>query len=122
MHVILSGRVAVVGRDGLRQAIPVAAFAQLIGAPVEEMAEAEPGEVLAELGQLSGTPSMVDARAVGEVQAMPFKMIEPMNPAERRSGHPARRLPKCIGRALRGCSTPSGKASPRACRRASSRR
>src|SRR5439155_21725080 len=57
MYVILSGRVAVVGRDGLGQAVPVAAFAQLIGATVEEMAEAVPGEVLAEIGQLSGQPS-----------------------------------------------------------------
>jgi thioredoxin reductase (NADPH) len=53
MYVILSGRVAVAGRDGLGQAVPVAAFAQLIGAKVEELGEAVPGEVLAELGQLS---------------------------------------------------------------------
>src|SRR6266436_118668 len=59
MYVILSGRVAVVGRDGLGQAIPVA-----------EMAEAVPGEVLAEIGQLSGKPSVVDAEAVGEVEAI----------------------------------------------------
>jgi len=31
MYVILSGRVAIVPRDGLGQAVPVAAFAQLIG-------------------------------------------------------------------------------------------
>jgi thioredoxin reductase (NADPH) len=70
MYVILSGRVAVVGRDGLGQAIPVAVMAQLIGATVEEMAEAVPGEVLAEIGQLSGKPSVVDAQAVGEVEAI----------------------------------------------------
>src|SRR3989442_15726184 len=37
MYVILSGRVAVVPRDGLGQAVGVAAFAQLIGAPGGEM-------------------------------------------------------------------------------------
>src|SRR5262249_6224265 len=33
MYVILSGRVAILPRDGLGQTVPVAAFAQLIGAP-----------------------------------------------------------------------------------------
>ncbi len=72
MYVILSGRVAIVPRDGLGQAVPVAAFAQLIGAPVEEMTEAVPGEVLAEIGQLSGRPdlSVFDARAVDDVEAI----------------------------------------------------
>ena len=70
MYVILSGRVAVVGRDGLGQAVPVSVFAQLIGATVEEMAEAVPGEVLAEIGHLSGKPSVVTAQAVGEVEAI----------------------------------------------------
>src|SRR5882672_5255536 len=49
MYVILSGRVAIAPRDGLGRAVPVAAFAELIGAPLEEMTEAVPGEVLAEL-------------------------------------------------------------------------
>jgi thioredoxin reductase (NADPH) len=72
MYVILSGRVAIVPRDGLGQAVPVAAFAQLIGAPVEEMTEVVPGEVIAEIGQLSGRPdlSVFDARAVGDVEAI----------------------------------------------------
>jgi len=72
MYVILSGRVAVVPRDGLGQAVPVTAFAQLIGAPPEEMTEAVPGEVLADIGQLSGRPdlSVIDARAVGDVDAI----------------------------------------------------
>src|SRR5262245_5373899 len=47
MYVILSGRVAIVPRDGLGQAVPVDAFAQLIRAPVEEMTEVVPGEVMA---------------------------------------------------------------------------
>ena len=69
MYVILSGRVAIVPRDGLGQAVPVAAFAELIGAPVEEMTEVVPGEVIAEIGQLSGRSdlSAYDARAVGDV-------------------------------------------------------
>src|SRR5262245_55781380 len=72
MYVILSGRVAIVPRDGLGQAVPVATFAQLIGAPLEEMMEVVPGEVIAEIGQLSGRPdlSVLDARAVGDVEAI----------------------------------------------------
>ena len=71
MYVILSGRVTVVGRDGLGRTLPVGMFAELIGAPVEEMAEVVPGEVLAEIGQLSGNPpSAIDAKAVGEVEAI----------------------------------------------------
>jgi thioredoxin reductase (NADPH) len=72
MFVILSGRVAIVPRDSLGQVMPVAAFAKMIGAPVEEMGEVVPGEVMAELGQLSGTPSVsaIDAQAIGEVEAV----------------------------------------------------
>ena len=72
MYVILSGRVAIVPRDGLGKAVPVAAFAQLIGAPLEEMTEVVPGEVMAEIGQLSGRPdlSVIDARAVDDVEAI----------------------------------------------------
>ena len=72
MYVILSGRIAIEPRDGLGQAVPVATFAQLIGAPVEEMTEVVPGEVIAEIGQLSGRPdlSVFDARAVGDVEAI----------------------------------------------------
>ena len=72
MYVILSGRVAIVPRDGLGQTVPVAAFAQLIGAPMEEMTEVVPGEVMAEIGQLSGRQdlSVFDARAVGDVEAI----------------------------------------------------
>ena len=72
MYVILSGRVAIVPRDGLGQVTPVDAFAELIGAPPEEMKEVVPGEVMAELGQLSGRrdAGVLDARAVGDVEAI----------------------------------------------------
>jgi thioredoxin reductase (NADPH) len=72
MYVILSGRVAIVPRDGLGHSVPVAAFAELMGAPLEEMTEVVPGEVIAEIGQLSGRPdlSVLDARAVGDVEAI----------------------------------------------------
>jgi thioredoxin reductase (NADPH) len=72
MYVILSGRLAVVPRDGMGRVLPVAPFAQLIGAPLEEMSEVVPGEVLAELGALSGNPSVsvLDAQAVGDVEAI----------------------------------------------------
>jgi thioredoxin reductase (NADPH) len=71
-YVILSGRVAVSPRDPLGRRLSVAAFAQLIGATLEDMAEVVPGEVLADIGQLSGTPSVsvIDAQAVGEVEAI----------------------------------------------------
>ena len=72
MYVILSGRVAIVLGDALGKAVPVAAVAELIGAPLEEMMEVVPGEVMAELGPLSGRPavSALDARAVGDVEAL----------------------------------------------------
>jgi thioredoxin reductase (NADPH) len=72
MFVILSGRVAIVPRDSLGQVVPVEAFAQLIGAPLEEMTEVVPGEVMGEIGQLSGRRdlSVIDARAVGDVEAI----------------------------------------------------
>jgi thioredoxin reductase (NADPH) len=72
MYVILSGRVAVVPHDVLGKPVPVDAFAQLIGAPLEEMTEVVPGEVVAEIGQLSGRPelSVIDARAVDDVEAI----------------------------------------------------
>jgi thioredoxin reductase (NADPH) len=69
MFVILSGRVAIEGRDGLGRTMPTADFAQLVGASLKDM-EVVPGEVLAELGQLSGAPSMMDAQAVDEVEAI----------------------------------------------------
>jgi thioredoxin reductase (NADPH) len=72
MYVILSGRVGIVPRDGLGQTVPVGAFAELIGAPLEEMTEVVPGEVIAEIGQLSGRADLAnyDARAVGDVEAI----------------------------------------------------
>lgn len=72
MYVILSGQVAIDPHDALGQAVPVAAFAQLIGAPADEMSAVVPGEVIAEIGQLSGRPdlSVFDARAIGDVEAI----------------------------------------------------
>ena len=90
MYVILSGRVSVVPRDALGQAVPVAAFAQLIGAPLQEMTEVVPGEVIAEIGQLSGRPDLspIDARAVGDVEAivLPPKALRPLLVAEAELG------------------------------------
>jgi thioredoxin reductase (NADPH) len=72
MYVILSGRVSIIPRDGLGQVAPVAAFAELIGAPLEEMEQTFPGEVIADLGLLSGRTdlSRFDARAIGDVEAL----------------------------------------------------
>ena len=90
MYVILSGRVSVVPRDALGQAVPVAAFAQLIGAPLQEMTEVVPGEVIAEIGQLSGRPDLspIDARAVGDVEAivLPPEALRPLLVAEAELG------------------------------------
>ena len=71
-YVILSGRVGIVPRDVLGKPVPVAAFAQLIGAPIEEMSEVVPGEVVGEIAQLSGRPdlSAIDARAIDDVEAI----------------------------------------------------
>jgi thioredoxin reductase (NADPH) len=69
MFVILSGRVAVNPRDPLGRELSVATFAQAIGASFDEM-EVVPGEVLADLAQLSGGPSVIDAQAVDAVEAI----------------------------------------------------
>jgi thioredoxin reductase (NADPH) len=72
MYVILSGRVAVVPHDVLGKTPPVEVFAHLVGAPVEEMMEVVPGEVMGELGHLSGRPELspIDARALDDVEAI----------------------------------------------------
>ena len=69
MYVVLSGRLAVVSQDPLGRSIPIAEFAQVVGGTLEEM-EILPGEVLAEMGTLSGRPSALEVQAVEEVQAI----------------------------------------------------
>jgi thioredoxin reductase (NADPH) len=69
MYVLLSGRAAVIGHDGLGRSMPAAEIAQLIGGTIEEL-EIVPGEIVAELGQLSDAPSMMDIQAVDEVEAI----------------------------------------------------
>ena len=56
MFVVLSGIVSVTRRDGLGHAVPVV--------------EQGPGQFLAEVGQLTGRPALVDGTAVGEVEAL----------------------------------------------------
>ncbi len=56
MFVLIAGTVAVSSRDGLGHVIPI----------VEE----GPGEFLAEVGQLSGRPALIDARAKTDVKAL----------------------------------------------------
>jgi len=56
MFVILSGRVAVTQRDGLGH--------------VEHVLDQGPGQFLAEVGQLSGQPALVDGHAVDDVDAI----------------------------------------------------
>src|SRR5262249_33896906 len=69
MYVVLSGRLAVVSQDALGRSIPIAEFAQVVGGTLEEM-EILPGEILAEMGTLSGRPSALEVQAVEEVQAI----------------------------------------------------
>lgn len=89
-YVILSGRIAMAPRDGLGRVVPVATFAQLIGAPLDEMTEVVQGEVIAELGQLSGRAdsSVTDARAVTDVEAIviPSAMLRTLLVAEAEIG------------------------------------
>ena len=56
MFVVLSGNVAITQRDGLRHVTPVV--------------EQGPGQFLAEVGQLSNRPSLVDGTAEGEVETL----------------------------------------------------
>jgi thioredoxin reductase (NADPH) len=56
MFVVLSGRVAITQRDGLGHVAPVL--------------EQGPGQFLAEIGQLSGQPALVDGHAVDDVEAI----------------------------------------------------
>ncbi len=52
MHVVLSGRVRVIQRDGLGNSRPIT--------------EEGPGQFLAEVGQLTGKPALVDAEALAD--------------------------------------------------------
>lgn len=56
MFVVLKGHVAITERDGLGHVTPVI--------------EQGPGQFLAELGQLSGRPALVDGRAEGDVETL----------------------------------------------------
>src|SRR6476660_3636893 len=56
MYVILSGHVAISQRDGLGHVTPVI--------------DQGPGQFLAEIGQLSGRPALVDGHAEGEVETL----------------------------------------------------
>src|SRR3984893_8171956 len=56
MFVLIAGTVAVSSRDGLGHVVPI----------VEE----GPGQFLAEVGQLSGRPAFVDARATTNIEAL----------------------------------------------------
>ena len=56
MFVVLSGQVAISQRDGLGRRQPVV--------------EQGPGQFLAEVGQLSGRPALVDGHAEGDVETI----------------------------------------------------
>jgi thioredoxin reductase (NADPH) len=71
MYVLLSGRVAVSGRDAVGRSMDPVEFARMVGARVEDI-EVVPGEVLADLSHISGqpAPSHIDSYAVGEVEVI----------------------------------------------------
>ena len=56
MFVVLKGHVAITQRDGLGHVTP--------------LIDQGPGQFLAELGQLSGRPALVDGRAEGDVETL----------------------------------------------------
>lgn len=56
MYVVLSGQVAITQRDGMGRRVPVV--------------EQGPGQFLAEVGQLSGRPALVDGTAEGPVETL----------------------------------------------------
>jgi hypothetical protein len=56
MYIVLAGQVAISQRDGFGRRQPIA--------------EQGPGEFVAEVGQLSGRPALVDAEAEGAVEAL----------------------------------------------------
>src|ERR1700756_3383433 len=56
MYVVLSGHVAITERDGLGHVTPII--------------EQGPGQFLAETGQLSGRPALVDGHAEGDVETL----------------------------------------------------
>jgi thioredoxin reductase (NADPH) len=56
MFVIVSGSIALMGHEGLSRISPIV--------------ELKPGDFTAEIGQLSSQPSLVDAQAVTDVQAL----------------------------------------------------
>ena len=69
MYVILAGRVKVVGRDALGRSMSPDEFLRQVGGTPEDL-DVVPGEVVAELGQLSGNPSAIDVQAIDEVEAI----------------------------------------------------
>jgi thioredoxin reductase (NADPH) len=105
MYVILSGRVSVLSRDPLGRTIPTAEFVQLIGGTAADV-DVVPGEVLAELGQLSGNPSAIDARAIDEVEAIvvPTDQLRALLIAEAELGE--RVIPRVAGHRRRRMSRP----------------
>jgi thioredoxin reductase (NADPH) len=56
LFVLIQGTIAVTSRDGLGHLVPIA--------------ELGPGDFVAEVGQLSGQPSLVDAHAKTDVEAL----------------------------------------------------
>ncbi|WP_376088420.1 Crp/Fnr family transcriptional regulator [Roseomonas sp. CCTCC AB2023176] len=71
MFVVLSGSCAVTRRDGLGGDVPVVTQGL--------------GHFLAEVGQLSGKPALVDGRAIGDVEAL---LLPPRASAQRSSPTP----------------------------------
>jgi thioredoxin reductase (NADPH) len=71
MYVVLSGRVAIVSRDALGRSIDATAIAGMADVRAEDL-EVSPGEVIADLGVVSGqaSASPVGAYAVDEVEAI----------------------------------------------------
>src|SRR5260370_2354760 len=87
MFVIISGTVALTRREGLGRVVPIL--------------DLVPGDFTAEVGQLSGRPSFVDAHAVSDVEALlvPTDALRTLLIAEAEAGE--RLTPALILRRLR---------------------
>ena len=83
MFVLIAGTVAVSARDGLGHLVSIV--------------EQGPGEFLAEVGQLSGRPALVDARAKTEVEALLMNACAASSSPKPRSARGSCACSSCAG-------------------------
>jgi thioredoxin reductase (NADPH) len=72
MYVLIKGAVRVERRDPLGHCAPIV--------------EQGPGEFVAEVGQLSGQPALVDVHAIEDVDALQVNLLDPLMSSEEHLG------------------------------------